>query len=594
MTGTALRTGLLLDTQSVGVVAAIEPFSTGAWHVVCEPIGANGRVTVGVSRDFQEFARKHFFGALSAAVDASGTLHYVEQFGGFGIANFPRGNPFRPFLEGSAALSVAADSQDRVVVVGATNEISSGAVVQASQPFVVATDVFTRPFTSELEVLAPGVLGNDLHTNGGELSIVSAPSKGQVTLNADGSFRYVAGASFNGDDQFQYRVLKGAVARTATCFVKRLRMSNFSLDKSTVVGEDNFRARATLSSATFISDIQIPVTSNDPTVQVRNLDFILGQAAVESDGKTSPVTATRIASLSVTFSGETATRTLTVVPGGFATIESAENAPIIAGRSAVFRLLLTGPAPTARTYLIQTDPAVVSQPTPLTVPAGASSTGFVVSIPDNLTRFGIIVTFVSGSSFFKTFDVKPQPILTRIELLTEPLYAGVSATVKATLDSPTGTSHDFVNLASSISTANVPAFVKIVTNQSTGSIGFTSELTAANQNLTVTGTLGSSTAADSALIRPNLLDRFSVSPNNVPVGGAVTGTVDLNWVAPAKGQVVTIKTSTPSLVSVPDSMTIPAGQTTKSFAIIARSAGFAKITVSIGKKGITKGLTVTP
>lgn len=592
VSGTPIRSGDFLDVRDSGVLAGLEPFSTGAWYAA----GAkrpDGRITVGISRDFQEFATKVFDGTSAEVVDPSGTLHYIDQFLSFRVRNFPRGSTFQPITEsGSSALGIAADSQDRVLMVGATNANSAGAVVQLTQPFVVTTDVFTRPFVARLDVLAPGVLGNDLHTKGATISVGTPPSKGTVTLNADGSFSYVPGGSFDGNDQFQYRLTKGNVIRTATCFVKRLRITEFTLDRSTVVGEDGFRGKMILSSASFVNDFFVPVTSDDPAARLLPQIFQPTVASAQLSGSTFAVTSSHLVTLTASLSGETLTRSITVTPGGFDKVESVANAPIIAGQISQFRLLLTGPAPADRIYPLSSNPPIAGLPASVSVPVGATFASFSVPVPTD-QQF-ITLTVHAGFFFGRVFAVKQRPVLTNLELLTEPLYAGVSASVRATLDSPSGSTPNIVTLASNLPSANVPASLSVATNQTIGSAGFTSELSAANLTLTVTGTLGTTSISDTALIRPNLLDRFAISPNNVPTGGAVTGTVDLNWVAPAKGQVVTIKTTTPSLVTVPSSIIIPAGQTTKSFPIVARAPGTAKVTVTIGKKSITKGLTVTP
>jgi hypothetical protein len=67
---------------------------------------------------------------------------------------------------------------------------------------------------------AHGVLANDIDANQDALMavLVEGPQHGTLTLNADGSFSYQAGASFIGDDSFTYlaRDPSGAVTATET------------------------------------------------------------------------------------------------------------------------------------------------------------------------------------------------------------------------------------------------------------------------------------------------------------------------------------------------------------------------------------------
>ena len=83
-----------------------------------------------------------------------------------------------------------------------------------------------RPATSynavedtPLTVAAPGVLGNDTDVDGNPLTaaVVTVPTHGTLTLNADGSFTYTPALNYNGSDSFTYKANDGtADSNTAT------------------------------------------------------------------------------------------------------------------------------------------------------------------------------------------------------------------------------------------------------------------------------------------------------------------------------------------------------------------------------------------
>src|SRR6266508_2625040 len=74
-------------------------------------------------------------------------------------------------------------------------------------------DTYTTSEDATLTIVAGnGVLGNDSDPDGDGLQalVVSAPTHGTLTLNADGSFSYTPAANYNGPDSFSYRASDGA------------------------------------------------------------------------------------------------------------------------------------------------------------------------------------------------------------------------------------------------------------------------------------------------------------------------------------------------------------------------------------------------
>lgn len=74
-------------------------------------------------------------------------------------------------------------------------------------------DAYTATEDTVLSVPAPGVLGNDTDADGNALmaELVSGPSHGTITLDADGSFTYTPAADYAGTDSFTYRATDGTL-----------------------------------------------------------------------------------------------------------------------------------------------------------------------------------------------------------------------------------------------------------------------------------------------------------------------------------------------------------------------------------------------
>ena len=89
------------------------------------------------------------------------------------------------------------------------------------------------PFTVSAEA---GVLANDGDPDGDALSasLVSGPSGGSLSFNADGSFTYIADAGFSGVDFFTYEITDGTDTATANV---RLEVTA-SADPALILGTD--------------------------------------------------------------------------------------------------------------------------------------------------------------------------------------------------------------------------------------------------------------------------------------------------------------------------------------------------------------------
>ncbi|WP_230467776.1 Ig-like domain-containing protein [Lujinxingia vulgaris] len=99
-----------------------------------------------------------------------------------------------------------ADEQSNEVMVTLTVNPVNDAPVAVDDARTVFED-------SPLEIVAPGVLANDIDADNDALSAVlgDAPANGDVVLNADGSFTYTPDANFFGTDTFTYVANDGAL-----------------------------------------------------------------------------------------------------------------------------------------------------------------------------------------------------------------------------------------------------------------------------------------------------------------------------------------------------------------------------------------------
>src|SRR5207247_1846708 len=148
----------------------------------------------------------------------------------------------------------------------ATVNITINAVNDAP---VAAADSYTSSEDTTMVVLAPGILGNDTDAEGDALtaSVVSGPSHGTLTFNADGSFSYTPAANYNGTDSFTYKVNDGTVDSN----VATVTITINAVDDAPVAGNNNY----TTNENTTLTVAAPGVLGNDTDVEGDPLTAIL-------------------------------------------------------------------------------------------------------------------------------------------------------------------------------------------------------------------------------------------------------------------------------------------------------------------------------
>jgi len=116
-----------------------------------------------------------------------------------------------------------------------------------------------------------------------------------------------------------------------------------------------------------------------------------------------------------------------------------------------------------------------------------------------------------------------------------------------------------------------------------------------NVSAAVTGKLGTTTKKAPFTITPATLADLTLSPASVVGGTATVGTVSLNGFAPVGGIVVSLSDSSTSLITLPPSVSIPAGASSADFNVTTGSVGAETgvlILASANGVGISKSLSI--
>jgi uncharacterized repeat protein (TIGR03803 family) len=196
-----------------GTVFTID--STGSFRTVATFNRSNGSFPIGRLAEGTDGA---LYGTASGGgafgygtlfkVDGAGVITTLHDFNGSDGA-YPSAGLIQGSDGGFSGATVRGGPYDTGVVFR----------IRYNQVPVAVGDSFSLDQNSTLTIPAPGVLSNDTDTDGDALTVtvVSGPSHGSVTLNADGSFTYIPATNYVGSDSFTYRASDGiATSNIAT------------------------------------------------------------------------------------------------------------------------------------------------------------------------------------------------------------------------------------------------------------------------------------------------------------------------------------------------------------------------------------------
>ncbi len=248
------------------------------------------------------------------------------------------------------------------------------------------------------------------------------------------------------------------------------------------------------------------------------------------------------------------------------------------------------------------NPAVARVPEHATVNASTEFGRFAITTSpvEEPTPVTISVTG-RGVTRSATLTVSPSlPTLTALAVSPSSVTAGTSSTGTVSLGSPAPTGGVTVTLGSSLpGSASVPDTVVVPTGATSATFPVSTSPDSGTTTVQLSATLGSSTQFAALSVNRTssvALSSVTLSPTTVSGGSSSTGTVRLNAAAPSGGAVVTLSDNS-NAVTVPSSVTVAAGSTSRTFTVTTSgvsSQTSAAITGTSGGVSRTATLTVNP
>lgn len=274
---------------------------------------------------------------------------------------------------------------------------------------------------------------------------------------------------------------------------------------------------------------------------------------------------------------------------------SVQPGSVVGGESALLRVTLGAPAPASARLTITTD-ASVSAPRDVSPAEGATQVEIpILTLPvGQVTSARIIVD--SGGRSRRTFYLRilpPPPALTRFVLVPETVSGGRSTRATLTLSGPAPSGGATIQL--SVETEGpftLLSSVTVPTGASAVSFSIPTRRVETAITCRLTAAYGASTVAADLTVVPATLSSLTLRPSAVRAGLATRGVVTLDTPAPPEGALVALTSSDSTLSLVEETVLVPAGATSASFAVQTTGARPAP-SVAITARYLGSSRTVT-
>lgn len=589
-----------------------------------------------------------FLGPRRVAVDRYGSL-YVTDSGGGTSANQrfmifdPLGVDNRPPVTTISYSRERAEGQWFAGPVGLTltaADVAGGSGVKTitykldgGQPTTVQGTKVTLDVASDglhtLSYFATDIAGNVEPEQSVRIDIDSVVPTLDVTAAVDGkTITLNATDSLSGIDRVEY-TLDGGPGQIYTAPLvldgKRHKVIAVALDKagnpsttrSIVVniapqqvaipsaspGGFPIPVRVRLTDPAPAGGLTVAMTSSSTGFVVpASISFAAGEYEKQFAATPTPVSVKTPVTLTATANAQTVSAMIEVVPPSVQTVTS--NPTVLTGGGAgIIRVALNAPAPKAGT------PITLSSSNAALVIATKSSIAVgkqFVDIPfktlpvggtkDTVVRVNASVTGSSGTDTFADITVQ-RPTIKTITATPALVAGGKPVTITLTFTGAIPASGAQLSLVSNATAVSVPKIIQLKANTTSVTIPCTTSVVSTRTPVVLTGELNGKSADVTIAVRAIEVLKLVSSPTVLQGGASAKLTVTLTEAVP-KGQTITVALSSnqPAL-TVPATVTIPAGKSSAVVDIQSSTVGqlvTANITATVNGGSTAQSIQLKP
>jgi len=344
-------------------------------------------------------------------------------------------------------------------------------------------------------------------------------------------------------------------------------------------------------SATRAADTPVPVVSSNPGIA-----SVPAMVTVPAGQLSAPVPVSGVspgtAQITASLNGSSASSQVTVNPAPPTVVSLLPaTSTVTVGASATLTLTISAAQAAATPVALTTSPpGIVSVPQQVIVPAGQTTAA--VSVGTLALGQGGVTATLNGTTASAIVNVAAPPIaVTVLEPATFTLNVGATGTFTVRINAAQASDTPIALSVDNAQALQIPPSVTVA-------LGTTSALFTATGlapgNAIITASANATSKSSSVHVSPQPAAIASLLPNPLPLQEGATGslTASIN-VAQETDTTVALASDTPSVATVPGSVTVAAGALTALIPVSALAGGTANITASVNGASTTSAVTVT-
>ena len=284
--------------------------------------------------------------------------------------------------------------------------------------------------------------------------------------------------------------------------VKVVQVSGLCLSLTSVVGGANSVATVGLTAPAPVGGFVVTISAGVGATVPASVVVPAGATSATFTIGTTAVAATTNVVITAAGGGRSRTATL-VVTTQKVTALAVTPTTVVGGGAITGTITIGGPAPAGGFVVTLTSSkATVTVPASVTVPAGASSATFVATSNPVSTATALTITAAAGGASVKANISVTAPVVTAVGLSPLTVKGGTTSVLTVTLNGVAPAGGTVVTLASSSTTAVVPASMNIPAGQLTATQLVSTRATTRIRSARISATTGSTTLTATLSITP--------------------------------------------------------------------------------------------